>query len=164
MQVGSGLHLPHLQMRSALLAVVVSLTLNFAFVLTLGFAGVPLASILALSLGSLYYGWMLTGALKDRFFPFLGEVFLRPFLAAALPAVLLLWLNSHWIVPRLLEAGRVRAIFYVGVLFSLYLCVYAVLLFLSGHVKPEDLEFFKTLIPRRESQAEAWRDYAPREP
>lgn len=122
---------PELQMHAAAISTVTNLVLNLLLVRPFGYPGVAVATSTALIAGPLYFFTRLHRDIGIRLIPFLGATYLKPFLFAALP-VLVLWACEQAVGSASWGHGRLSNLLVLGLHGTLFAAGYLLLVVRGG--------------------------------
>ncbi len=154
MEVGNACHLPHLQMRATFLAGIVNLLLSWILVQTVGYIGVAWGSVIAMTLGTIYYAVTFLKVLEERFWPFVLEIFPKPLVAGFLAAVPLCFMTHAGVFIWSAELGRIGEFLFTASLFLPYAALYLLLLVASRYLTVQEVRDLGARVLRRPAQTQ----------
>ncbi len=134
MEVGNACHLPHLQMRATFLAGFVNLLLSWILVQKIGYIGVAWGSVIAMTLGTIYYAVTFLKVIEERLWPFVLEIFPKPLAAGFLAAAPLYLAGRNGLFEWSSGLGRIGEFLFTASLFLPYGALYLILLLASRHL------------------------------
>jgi O-antigen/teichoic acid export membrane protein len=145
--IGRGIGMVHYEMYTSLLIVLMNLILSLSLIITMGFIGALIGTVITMIIGNMFYIYMFSRYIETPFVSFIRHAAIKPLFAGALAAASICICQQYIIVNHLLTISTNRATLTVFLLVAgiIFFLVYFCGLILLKFIDKFDVELLKSI-------------------